>query len=97
LRNRQVAGGHEDHQAIARILEHAHLARSGDMVDTRIGTGVGEKNQAGIEAQGNAVSHGVREKRKERILQEPKVVSWSGCYGFVICATSFYTFSRLFH
>jgi hypothetical protein len=60
LRNAQVAGRQQHHEALARLLVNNHLAESADLVQPGIGTRVGQKNQPGIEFDGDTVGHGKR-------------------------------------
>ena len=57
LRQRQVARGEQHQDAFARLLENRHLARGAHMVNTGIGTRVGQEHQSFINAHGHAVSH----------------------------------------
>ena len=40
LGERQIAGGEERKEALARLLQNVHLAESGDAVDAGIGAGI---------------------------------------------------------
>jgi hypothetical protein len=57
LRNRQIAGREQDQNALAGLLEYAHLAERVDLVDPGIGARVGKKHQAGVHQHAYAVSH----------------------------------------
>ena len=57
LADRQVAGTHQHHDAVARAFEHGHFAEDADLVESGIGAGVGQEHQAGIKAGCDAVGH----------------------------------------
>jgi hypothetical protein len=59
LRQRQIAGGGERHDALARILEDVELAESRDVVETRIGAGVADHHQALTDENAAAIGHRV--------------------------------------
>ena len=57
LRDAQVAGREQAHEAVARLLVDDHLAEGADLVQARVGARVGEEDHAGVELDGDAVSH----------------------------------------
>ena len=57
LRNAQVTGRQQDHEAVVALFIDDHLAEGADLVHAGVGTGVGQKDQSGIEFGGDAVSH----------------------------------------
>ena len=54
-------------QALGQLGQQLHLP---DLVDTSIGARVGQENQSGIEAHGDAVSHDGESESKTLILQD---------------------------
>ena len=58
LGRRQVAGRLEHEDPVGRGPEHVQLAVGADVVDAGVGAGVGEEDEALVEAQGEAVGHG---------------------------------------
>ena len=59
LRQRKVAGGLHDDDALAGPLEPVRLAKRAHLVDAGIGPRVGQKHDAGVEPNPYAVRHGV--------------------------------------
>jgi hypothetical protein len=57
LRDAQVAGRQQHHEAVARLLVHDHLAEGADVVQPRIGARVGQKDESGVEFDADAISH----------------------------------------
>jgi hypothetical protein len=57
LRDAQVAGRQQTHEAIARLFIDDHLAEGADLVEARVGARVGQKNHSGVELDGDAISH----------------------------------------
>jgi hypothetical protein len=62
LRNAQVAGRQQHHEAVVRLFVNDHFAKGADLVETRIGARIGQKNQSGVEFDGDAISHVYRVK-----------------------------------
>ncbi|MPN20523.1 hypothetical protein SDC9_167902 [bioreactor metagenome] len=54
----QIACRLQHHEALARLLIQHDLAEGADLVESGIGAGVGQKHQAGVELEGDAVCHG---------------------------------------
>lgn len=57
LRDAEIARAHQGHDALARLLEHEHLAEARDVVDARIGARVRQQHEARLELEANAISH----------------------------------------
>ena len=57
LRNAQVARRQQHHEAVAGLLVNDHLAEGADLVQPRVGAGVGQEHQSGIEFDGDAIGH----------------------------------------
>ncbi|BBU68446.1 hypothetical protein ICHIJ1_23180 [Fluviibacter phosphoraccumulans] len=53
----QITGRHHHDDAVTRSFDQAHLTKGADLIDTGVGTRVRQKNKAGIEPQGYAISH----------------------------------------
>jgi hypothetical protein len=58
LRDREVAGRQQHHEALLGLLVHDHLAEGADLVQPRVGPRIGEEDQSGVEFDGDAVGHG---------------------------------------
>jgi hypothetical protein len=58
LRDAQVAGRQQHHEAVARLLVDDHLAEGADLVQPGVGARVGQEHQSGVEFDGDAVGHG---------------------------------------
>ena len=57
LRRGEVAGRLEDEEPIRRRLDHVQLAVRADVVDARVGAGVGQEDERVLEPEGQAVGH----------------------------------------
>jgi hypothetical protein len=53
----QAAGGLHHEGAVRAGVDHVELAEGADVVDPRVGAGVGQEQQPGVEAEGEAVGH----------------------------------------
>ena len=57
LRGGQVAGRQQHELALAGDAEAVHFAVGTDIVNARVGTGIGNKHNAGFKADGQAIGH----------------------------------------
>ncbi len=60
LGERQVAGRRDRHDALAGLGEGVQLAEHRDVVEARIGAGVGDHHQSLVDEYATAIGHGVR-------------------------------------
>ena len=58
LRGRQISGGQDHEHAFARHFQHMQLVVGANVIDTRGRARVGREDEALIDLDGNAVSHG---------------------------------------
>ena len=57
LADGKVAGGRDGDGALARHLEAVKLLEGGDIVETRIGAGIGHHDQPFVHQQSDAIGH----------------------------------------
>ena len=57
LRDRKVAGRHRGDQALAGAMELLQFGEAGDVVEARIGAGIGQHHQPLVEKQANTIGH----------------------------------------
>ena len=57
MRQREIAGGEQREEALARLLEDVHLAEGGDAVDAGIGARIRREHHALIEQDADAIGH----------------------------------------
>jgi hypothetical protein len=69
LRDRQVAGREQHHEAVVVAFVDDHLAKGADLVQAGVGARVRQEHQSGVQFDGDAISHG-REARRGRRRSE---------------------------
>ena len=57
LGNGEVSRRQQDYRSFTLLFENMHFPKTGNVVETRIGTGIGGKNNASVEAESYAVCH----------------------------------------
>ena len=57
LRNGQIAGGHQHENALARLLEHGHLAEGVDLVNAGIGARIGKEDESVVQQHSHTIGH----------------------------------------
>jgi len=60
LSDRKIARRRDRHDAFTRLGEGVQLAKHGNVVEARIGAGVGDHHQSFVDKNATAISHGVR-------------------------------------
>ena len=57
LADREIAGGGDGHDCLAGLLEEMQLAKRGDVVDARIGAGIGDHHETFADKDAHAIGH----------------------------------------
>jgi hypothetical protein len=60
LSSGQISRAQQNYDAITATFEHRHFAELGEVVDARVGAGVGGENHSLVEHHADAIRHAMR-------------------------------------